>query len=83
MGPPSSFDAGGLSVASGSGQATQAPFDASALGHGNPNPLQLVQPTPVAGIQANVSSRNIDQCRSPEAPVFRPAYPLHAPRAGS
>ncbi|OIW27318.1 SPO22-domain-containing protein [Coniochaeta ligniaria NRRL 30616] len=54
MGPPSSFDSSGLDAAAGSGQAPKTSFDASALGSGNP--LQLVQPTPVSGIQANANT---------------------------
>lgn len=56
--PPSSFD--GSSLSAGSGQATKPSFDASALGRGNP--LQLVQPTPVSGIQANaLNSSSMNQ----------------------
>ncbi|KAJ9158362.1 SPO22-domain-containing protein [Coniochaeta hoffmannii] len=53
MGPPSSFDNSGLDATPGSGQAPKTSFDASALGRGNP--LQLVQPTPVSGLQANAN----------------------------
>lgn len=68
MGPPSSFDSSGLDAAPGPGQAPKTSFDASALGRGNP--LQLVQPTPVSGIQANANAltSNMNQCRSPLAP---------------
>lgn len=69
MGPPSSFDGSGLSAATGSGQPTKTSFDASALGRGNP--LQLVQPTPVSGIQAQanpLTNSSLNQCRSPESP---------------
>ena len=73
MGPPSSFDNSGLDATPGSGQAPKTSFDASALGRGNP--LQLVQPTPVSGLQANANPNantmtgNMDQCTSPKTPV--------------
>lgn len=54
---PPSFDAG---MGAGTGQAAKSAFDASSLGRGNP--LQLVQPTPVSGIQANtLNSSNMNQ----------------------
>lgn len=54
MGPPS-FDAG-------AGQASKSAFNAGALGRSNP--LQLVQPTPVTGIQPNaINTGNANQCR--------------------
>lgn len=74
---PSSFDNSGLdAAASGPGQAGKTSFDASALGRGNP--LQLVQPSPVSGIQADASASantiasSMNQCTSPNPP-----RPLH------
>lgn len=65
MGPPPSFDGSGLNATTASRQSTKASFDESALGHGNP--LQLVQPTPVSGIeaQANTMASSLNQCRFP------------------
>lgn len=72
--PPSSFDSGGLDAVSGPGQAAKTPFDASALGRGNP--LQLVQPSPVSGIQADASANTItssmNQCTSSKIPPSTP-----------
>ncbi|KAI1845335.1 hypothetical protein JX266_008430 [Neoarthrinium moseri] len=52
MGPPS-FNGAGAS------QGTKPGFGAGALGRGNP--LQLVSPGPVSGMQANASSSNMNQ----------------------
>jgi hypothetical protein len=59
MGPPSSFDG---SLTATAGQARKAVFDAAALGQGDP--LQLVQPTPVSGIQRPSLNSSMNQCRS-------------------
>ncbi|KAK3314620.1 meiosis protein SPO22/ZIP4 like-domain-containing protein [Apodospora peruviana] len=56
MGPPS-FDASGMST--GPGQVAKAAFDATALSRSNA--LQLVQPTPVSGIQPSALSSNMNQ----------------------
>jgi hypothetical protein len=61
MGPPPAFGDGR--------QGTKATFDGAVLGQGNP--LQLVQPTPVSGLQGsgltsnnNNNNNNLNQCRS-------------------
>lgn len=43
------------------GQAAKPGFDTAALGRENPNSLQLVQPTPVSGIQASALSSAMGQ----------------------
>ncbi|KAK3985786.1 meiosis protein SPO22/ZIP4 like-domain-containing protein [Cladorrhinum sp. PSN332] len=51
-----SFDS---NMNTGTGQAANAAFDTAALGQGNQ--LQLVQPTPVSGVQANALSSSMSQ----------------------
>lgn len=80
LGPLSSFDSSGLDATPGRGQAPKTSFDAGALGRGNP--LQLVQPTPVSGIQADASANanpttsSMNQCTSPIPDVlpYPPVY---------
>ncbi|KAK3941778.1 hypothetical protein QBC46DRAFT_381956 [Diplogelasinospora grovesii] len=58
---PPSFDTSMSNAGPGPGQVakTTSPFDAAALARGNP--LQLVQPAPVSGIQANTLNSNMNQ----------------------
>ncbi|KAK0706966.1 hypothetical protein B0T26DRAFT_656249 [Lasiosphaeria miniovina] len=56
---PLSF--GPAAMGNGPGQAAKPGFDAAALGRENPNSLQLVQPTPVSGIQASTLSSAMGQ----------------------
>ncbi|KAK4189851.1 meiosis protein SPO22/ZIP4 like-domain-containing protein [Podospora australis] len=51
-----SFDS---NLSSGAGQSATAAFDAAALGQGSQ--LQLVQPTPVSGVQANALGGSLGQ----------------------
>ncbi len=57
MAPPS-FDG---TLGTGPGQAAQSSFDAAALAQGSQ--MQLVQPTPVSGIQGTALGGNMNQCR--------------------
>lgn len=69
MAPPS-FDAN-LTV--GTDHSNETAFEAGALGKGNP--LQLVQPPPVSGLQGPPASSNMNQCRSsayPPLELIRP-----------
>ncbi|RKU40880.1 hypothetical protein DL546_001364 [Coniochaeta pulveracea] len=77
MGPPPSFDGSGLNVTAASRQSTKATFDASALGHGNS--LQLVQPTPVSGIeaQANTMASSLNQYWMTNPNPFQEMHSFH------
>jgi hypothetical protein len=57
---PPSFDS---AMGNGPGQAVKEAFDAATLVARSNNPLQLVQPTPVTGIQASALASTMNQCR--------------------
>ena len=59
----SSFDG---SLGAGPSQSAKSSFDAAALGRNNP--IQLVQPSPLSGIQGTAISGNMNQCTSPCSP---------------
>ncbi|KAK3387485.1 meiosis protein SPO22/ZIP4 like-domain-containing protein [Podospora didyma] len=71
---PPSFDSG---LGNPSGQAPKPAFDTAALGRGTP--LQLVQPTPVSGIQASALSGAMGQCTSFDPPTASYAQELRLP----